>query len=277
MNLERFIAARISNQGNNSFSSIILKIAVTAVALSLTVMILTTSVITGFKNQISSKVFDFWGHIHITDRNVGNSFELIPISAEPNLTQDLKSIDKIAYARPPTIFEPDVQPPMKKSRGGVEAVYPFAIVPAILSNRQDFEGIFLKGFDANTDIERFAPFLRAGELVPWDDEEPSRKILVSEQTASRMNFEVNDRIIIHFVLDEDPIKRAFEISGIYRTGLEEYDERLHPGRVGYIMIAESHSRHGVYTKEQCVTQSPIGMAEKVPRPQHEVDGHKSQR
>ena len=58
---------------------------------------------------------------------------------------------------------------------------------------------------------------------------------------------------------------------------EEYDERLHPGRVGYIMIAESHSRHGVYTKEQCVTQSPIGMAEKVPRPQHEVDGHKSQR
>ena len=226
MNLERFIAARISNQGFNSFSSIILKIAVTAVALSLTVMILTTSVISGFKNQISSKVFDFWGHIHITDGNVGNSFELIPMEVDSMLLNELAQIDKTSYARPPTIFEPDVHPPVKHSKGGVEAIYPFTIVPAILSNKQDFEGVFLKGLDHRSDVSRFEGFIKSGEMIPLNDDEPTRSILVSEQTATRMNFSLNDRIIIHFVLDEDPIKRVFEIGGIYRTGLEEYDERF---------------------------------------------------
>ncbi|MFK7934756.1 MAG: ABC transporter permease, partial [Saprospiraceae bacterium] len=78
MNLEYFIAKRVataeSSTGAKSFSRLIIRIAIAATALSVTVMIIATSVITGFKNEISTKIFGFWGHIRITDTNVNRSF-----------------------------------------------------------------------------------------------------------------------------------------------------------------------------------------------------------
>ncbi|MEL6122418.1 MAG: FtsX-like permease family protein, partial [Bacteroidota bacterium] len=41
-----------------------------------------------------------------------------------------------------------------------------------------------------------------------------------------MRLNVDDRLIINFIVDGDPIKRAFRVSGIYKTGLGEYDRRF---------------------------------------------------
>ncbi len=68
MNLEYFIAKRVATSSSKqSFSRLIIRISAMAIALSLTVMIVSTAVISGFKHQIQEKIFGFWGHIHITD------------------------------------------------------------------------------------------------------------------------------------------------------------------------------------------------------------------
>jgi lipoprotein-releasing system permease protein len=57
MRWEFKLAMRISNGKEKSFTSIIIRIASLAVALSIAVMIVTTALITGFKSEISSKIY----------------------------------------------------------------------------------------------------------------------------------------------------------------------------------------------------------------------------
>lgn len=73
MNLEYFIARKVAASGQKSFSRLIIRIAITAVALSVAVMIIATALIAGFKYEISNKIFGFWGHIHITDTDINRS------------------------------------------------------------------------------------------------------------------------------------------------------------------------------------------------------------
>ena len=80
MNFEYFFARKVAASGQRSFSRLIIRIAVLAVALSVAVMILANALIAGFKKEISSKIFGFWGHIHITDSDFSRSLlEAYPI------------------------------------------------------------------------------------------------------------------------------------------------------------------------------------------------------
>ncbi len=226
MNIERFIASRISSSVGNTFSGLIIKIAIAAVALSMMVMVITTNVITGFKNEISHKIFSFWGHIHIADNNVGQSYELIPIRKDSRLIDSLKKINQVVYAPPPSIYDVDQKPQLETSNGGITEVEPYTIVPAILADKTQFEGLLLKGVDYNFNKERILKFLKDGSFITFTDSLPSRDMLVSQSTAERMSFTVGQRVNVSFILEGQLIKRQFKISGIYKTGLEEYDQRF---------------------------------------------------
>ena len=76
MNLEHFIAKKISFGSKKSFTSIIVKIAIAAISLSLAIMIVTNAIITGFSNQISEKIIAFWGDIHVTDSNINRTLKI---------------------------------------------------------------------------------------------------------------------------------------------------------------------------------------------------------
>ena len=94
MNLEFLIAKRVGTSTHKSFSKAILRLAVVAIALSMVVMILATSIVAGFKNTISEKIFGFWGHIHVTSSVSPSSYayETSPM----NQTQDYyPSVDTI--------------------------------------------------------------------------------------------------------------------------------------------------------------------------------------
>ncbi len=226
MNVERFIAQRISHPASKNFSSLILKIAVAAVALSISVMIITTSVITGFKNGISDKVFNFWGHIHVTDGQAGDSFELIPITKDAELIKKIEDIGPIAYTRPKSVVNPDITPTEQRTVGGVDRVETYIIVPGIIATKDNFEGVLLKGLESDYDFSRIARFVKEGKLIDYTGERASRDLLLSEQMAERISLEVGDPIIMNFVLDGEQYKKRFEVSGIYKTGLEEYDKRF---------------------------------------------------
>ena len=97
MNLEYFIANKVAGSGQQSFSRLIIRIATVGIALSMAVMIIATSLIRGFKSEISSKIFGFWGHIHITDTQVNRSFEEVPVDVNQDFYPHLDTIDKVKY------------------------------------------------------------------------------------------------------------------------------------------------------------------------------------
>ena len=189
-------------------------------------MIITTNVITGFKNEISQKIFNFWGHIHVADNNHGDSFELVPIELDQILIDSLNRIEQITYARPPTI-EDFTRPQVPvTSSAGIAKVEPYIVMPCILESRSQFEGLLLKGVDKTFLAGGTSKFIEEGSGILFVDSVASRDIVLSKFTADRMNFSVGQKVNISFLLDGDQVKRQFVIKGIYKTGLEEYDRRF---------------------------------------------------
>jgi lipoprotein-releasing system permease protein len=194
---------RISNGKEKSFASIIIRIASLAVALSIAVMIVTTALITGFKSEISSKIFGFWGHLHINAANVyQNLLEIDPI--EDN--QDFY--------------------PVLKNMQGIKAVQVYAIQPGIVKGKNDLDGIFLKGIGSDFNWQFFKNYLQEGDIISFPKEEASNQIIISKQTASRLSLKTGDNFRLFFVKNGTMLKRNFKISGIYKTGLEEYDSKF---------------------------------------------------
>ncbi len=102
MNIEFFIAKRVGSATKKSFSRSILRLAVVAIALSMVVMILATSIVAGFKNTISEKIFGFWGHIHITTSATASSyaFETSPMNQTQTYYPSIDTIGTVQYIDP---------------------------------------------------------------------------------------------------------------------------------------------------------------------------------
>ena len=104
MNLEFLIARRMGTATQKSFSRAILRLAVVAIALSMVVMILATSIVAGFKNTISEKIFGFWGHIHITSSVSPSSYayETSPMNQTQDYYPSVDTLGSILYQAPQT-------------------------------------------------------------------------------------------------------------------------------------------------------------------------------
>ncbi len=227
MNLPFFIARRIALSSGKNFSKVILRIAIAAVALSVAVMIASTALIAGFKTEISRKIFEFWGHIHISDTSYSLSFEPQPINIKQSFYPSLDTLKRIGYTANETILGYETGREIeKKSRGGVRHIQVFAHKPGIIRTKTDLEGILLKGISTDFDWGNLTPYLVEGTIITMNDSAPSRDIIISQQTANRLQVGVGDKFVIHFVKEREQLRRLFQICGIYRTGLEEYDRKF---------------------------------------------------
>lgn len=227
MNLSHFIARRIAFSKSKSFTKVIVRIAIAAIALSLATMLITTLIISGFKKEISSKVFGFWGHIHITDTNINRTFEQVPISKSEPYIEEIEEIEWLNYQVPVNLlgYELIGKYKAKRTNGGVAHVQPFTWVAGIISTKKEFGAIQLKGVDEKFDWDYLPNFLIEGEELSFDDDDDSG-LIVSKVTAKALQLKVGQRVQFSTIRDNDQLKRAFVIKGIYNTGLEEYDKRF---------------------------------------------------
>ncbi|MDX5348122.1 MAG: ABC transporter permease, partial [Hymenobacteraceae bacterium] len=88
MNISRYISGKINSVRSGSFTSSVTKIAIISIALGLAIMIVSFSILEGFRNEIQAKIFSFGAHLQISKYDSNNSFEGAPISS--NL--DIKSL-----------------------------------------------------------------------------------------------------------------------------------------------------------------------------------------
>jgi len=182
-------------------------------------MVCSNSVINGFQKEISNKIFGFWGQIHINDAKIRRSFETIPINKNPELVSSIEQIKAVE-------FEDEETGDFYKSKGGVQFVQSYSFCPGILSRKKTFEPIILKGISEDYRLEVIDQFLTDGKAITFQASEESRDLILSQYTVNRLEVKIGDDLIINFAKDRKVLKKRFKLSGVYKTGLEEYDQKF---------------------------------------------------
>ena len=204
MNVELFIAKRIFSSDGESqqLSQRIIKLALLGIALGLVVMILSVAIVTGFKKEISNKVFGFGSHLQIVNFDTNQSYATAPISQNQPFLEELKNLD------------------------GIKHVQAFSTKPGLIKTDDEVQAINLKGVAPDFDWEFFNTSLVEGKIIDVSDSVPSKNIWVSQQIASMLHLKLGDEILMFFINEKDrvPRNRIFTVSGIFRTGLEEFDK-----------------------------------------------------
>jgi lipoprotein-releasing system permease protein len=220
MRYEPWIAQKLLASGRGGFTRVILWIATGAVGLSVAVMIVSLALMTGFKHEITRKMFGFWGHIHISDPRSIRSYEAIPFEYDSSLVKSIEHIRQVEFTQP-EYGKSNNRP--KTSIGGVRHVQAYIYLPGIITHDEQLEGIILKGIGKDYDWENINQYRLSP--TPWTSLD-KEDLIISHITAERLRLKEGDKMILHFVRDNQQLNKRFTIKGIYKTGLEENDARF---------------------------------------------------
>ena len=198
----KFIADRIFSLSKENLSSTMMRLAITSVALAIIVMLIAWAVVVGFKNQIRDKVIGFVAPIHVQSLDKNESVEETPFQLDPLLISRLNSIDGIAHYQ------------MVANKAGM------------IKTDEEIQGVILKGVDDSYDWSYFRNCLIEGQTPEYKAEERSTEVLLSKVIANKMLLGVGDDMRVWFIDKDNQARgRKFVVSGIFETGLFEFDER----------------------------------------------------
>ena len=223
MNYEFFLAKRII--GNKSYKSSvsapIIKIGITAIAISIIVMLIAIATGIGLERKIRDKAVAFNGHISISnfDSNESEGAQ-VPISKTQDFYPEFKSVSGISH---------------------IQAV---ANKFGIIRTNTDFEGLFLKGVGTDYDWRYFKDFLIEGRL-PKYSQKYSNEVLISTYLADRLGFVVGDSFQMYF-MKSDAIKAPsimkYDVVGVFNSGFEALDKTYIIGDINHVQRLNKWSK-----------------------------------
>lgn len=212
MNPYLFIAGRISSKGKENLAAPAIKISILTIGLGLAVMIVSVAVLTGFQESIREKVTGFAAHIQIDNFDANASYEQAPVERNRNLEAMLGADPEIRH------------------------IQAFTLKAGIVKTGEEIQGVVLKGVDNSYNWGFFRENLLAGEVLTLPDSGASGGVLISKYLSNRLMLKVGDPVRMYFLTGEQaqPRGRKFEVSGIYETGLEEFDHAFVIGDMRHI-------------------------------------------
>lgn len=212
MNFELFIASRIFAKNKANFSRPIVRLGIISVALGLSVMIISVSIVTGFQNQIRDKVIGFGSHITITNFEVNSSYEPSPLS-----------IHQPFYPSLDTLL-------------GIKHIQVFATKAGIIKTEDQIEGVILKGIGSDYDWTFFKDKIIEGKHLTVSDSVKTDDVIISKNLAARLKLSLGEPLFMYFIIQDEmqPRGRKFNICGIFETGLEEFDKLYIIGDIYHI-------------------------------------------
>ncbi len=218
MSIEKFIADRISNPklGKGNISKPIVKIGIIGIALGISVMFLTVSIVLGFKKEIVNRITGLTTDLVVSNINVNASNEPEPIYLTKDSLETLKKMLFVSY---------------------VQAT---AFKNGILKTETENEGVLLKGVTTGYNFEFIKKYLVEGRLPLFISEEASKDVLISSSLAEKLNLKVNGKMLVYFISQHEVYdstimntvtkyeqrSRNFTICGIFKTSFSDFDNSL---------------------------------------------------
>jgi len=194
-----YISKRFTfSKKDSRFFSFISVISVVGIALGVATLIIALSILKGFEKTITAKVMDFDSHIKITSyRNI----------------------------------LPDYHTALPRIKGlignSLSEINPYSSSLAIISSRRGTEGMNIIGVLPENRLKGVKEHMVAGNS---DIRDPN-SILIGKKLADKIYAKTGDKVTI-FTLNNDKIPSAenlpnvrnFTISGIFESGMAEYDD-----------------------------------------------------
>ena len=215
MNLEYFIAKRLitAKHFKSSISAPIIKIAISAIAIGMIMMIVSVATGIGLQQKIREKVSTFNGHIIISNYDNNQSeVTLVPISKKQDFYPKFTSVPEVSH---------------------VQAI---ASKAGIIRTETAFEGIILKGVGADYQWNNIKEFIISGRLPDYS-RGINQEVLISQFLANRLNLKVGDNFNTFFIKEnqnQPPNIRRFKITGIFNSGFQEFDATYIIGDIRHI-------------------------------------------
>jgi len=218
VNIEKFIADRISGEGLNksSISKPIVKIGIIGIATGMAVMLLTVSIVLGFKKEISSKITGLNAEVVIKSAGQNSGNEPNPILLNDTA---LGAIRQLPY---------------------VKGIHKVGFKNGIIKTKTENQGIVLKGVDGTFDFTFLEKKLVDGKMPDYKGTEVSNEVFISRALADKLGLDTGAKLLVYFIAQKvsydsllqqeytafEKRARTFKICGIFKTDFSDFDESL---------------------------------------------------
>jgi lipoprotein-releasing system permease protein len=215
LNLEYFIAKRLitARDYKSSISAPIIKIAISAIAIGMVMMIVSVATGIGLQEKIREKISAFNGHIIISNYDNNQSeVTLVPISKKQGFYPKFNSVE------------------------GIDHIQAIASKAGIIRTENAFEGIVFKGVGGDYKWDNIKEYLIAGKLPDYS-KNINEDVVLSQFLCDRLRLKVGDSFNTFFMKEGQsklPNIRRFKIVGIFNSGFQEFDATYVLGDVRHI-------------------------------------------
>jgi lipoprotein-releasing system permease protein len=215
LNLEYFIAKRLitAKDYKSSISAPIIKIAISAIAIGMIMMIVSVATGIGLQQKIREKIAAFNGHIIISNYDNNQSeVTLTPISINQDFYPKFTSVQ------------------------GINHVQAIASKAGIIRTENAFEGIIFKGVGKDYQWNNIKEYLISGK-IPNVSQEINSEVMISQFLANRLNLKIGDAFNTFFIKENQnqlPNIRRFKITGIFNSGFQEFDATYIIGDIRHV-------------------------------------------
>jgi len=172
-------------------------------------MIITFLILMGFRSAITDKIYSFASHLQVTKYTLGGYYEEVPVSLNSHFYQNYNQLDFIDH----------VQEYVHKA--------------GLIKTDEEVQGVVFKGVGRNYDQKRFGKYLEQGRFIKFNDSTYSKEIIISKKLSDKLRLNLGDDLIMYFI--QQPVRfRKLNISGIYNTRLEDFDDKILIGDIALI-------------------------------------------
>jgi lipoprotein-releasing system permease protein len=201
MNLAFFVSTRyILSNKHSRLLNLISIISIAGIGLGVATLIIALSVLNGFEKTLTQKITDFDSHIKI-------------LSYKASLPNSITFIEKIK----------------SKLDGQIDFISPSISKLAIISTKNRKEGINIKGiFEAN-EINKIKSNIIKGNF----NTDSENTLIIGKTLATKLLVNIGDKVTLFALkndqipsLDNMPNIQRFLVTGIFESGMAEYDNLI---------------------------------------------------
>jgi lipoprotein-releasing system permease protein len=205
MSYEYFLFKRFLRPGKkSSFVSFITFISIAGIAIGVTAIIISVSVLNGFEQEITQKAVSVSSHIQVTTFRPGGFADYQAVINQ--------------------ITDPE-------EKLGIVSAHPYAQREAVIKYKDNTDGIILKGVRSSDNIFNSQRKIVNGSGDVSIVDSGLSSIVIGNKLADKLNIKIGSKVFIIATVgmpspSNPPSVKPFKVIGIYESNLKEYDDVL---------------------------------------------------